>query len=92
MSADVCAVQAREGDRRAHRGLIACVSTAGNIDGRQERNEPLIVPEALAHVAIEIDRMCTIAKHPCNFSLIPVSLLRRQSPNFQRNPAAQPLP
>ena len=92
MRADTRAVQTREADRRAHRRLVARVSAAGDIDGREERNEVPIVPLTLADVAIEIDRMCTIAKHPCNFSLIPVSVRRRLSRNFQGNRAAQPLP
>ena len=92
MGADVSAVLACECDGRAHRGRIADVSAAGDIDGRQERNEVLIVPLALANVAIEIDQMCTIAKHPCNFSLIPVGVPRRRWPNFEGNRAAQPLP
>ena len=73
MGADRNVVITREDDRRSHRVVIAGVSAAGDIDRRQERNEPGIVADAFPDVAIEIDQLCTIAKHPCNFSLIPVS-------------------
>jgi hypothetical protein len=73
MSANVGAEFPRETDGRSHRRFITRVSAAGNVDRSQEWYQAAVVI-ALADVAIEIDRMCTIAKHPCNFSLIPVGV------------------
>jgi hypothetical protein len=56
-----------------HRLAVPGVDTAGNVGGREEGDQFLVLAGPLADVTIEIDRMCTIAEHPCNFSLIPVS-------------------
>jgi hypothetical protein len=72
---------------RENYGFVHClgvpgVDTAGNVGRREEGDQFIVLPDAFADVTIEIDRMCTIAEHPCNFSLIPVSAASRLSSIF----------
>jgi hypothetical protein len=64
-----------------HRRRIPGVYSAGDIDRRQERDQVGVMPDLLAHIAVQIDPICTIPGHACNFSLIPVSAWQESSSN-----------
>jgi hypothetical protein len=62
-------------DRGAHHHRISRVKTAGDVRGRDRGQHPLVVPDHLANVGIQVDRhgfALSDGGHPCNSSLIAV--------------------
>ena len=64
-----------------HRRRIPGVDTARDVNRREEGDQVGVTADLLANVAIQIDPMCTIPGHACNFSLIAVSPRQGSSSN-----------